>query len=47
MPMTKEDGAAVAQIFGCWFVRVNGLLAVGPLTQAQAQERADVMNANA
>ena len=44
IPMTKEDRATIAQIFGSWFVRVDGQLAVGPLTQAQAQERADAMN---
>jgi hypothetical protein len=44
MPMTKEDRATIAQLFGSWFVRVNGQLAVGPLPQAQAQERADLLN---
>jgi hypothetical protein len=36
--------ATIAQLLGHWFVRVDGWLALGPLTQAQAQERADAMN---
>jgi hypothetical protein len=36
--------AQTAQIFGQWFVRVDGWLAFGPMDQAKAQERADAMN---
>jgi predicted nucleic acid-binding Zn ribbon protein len=45
MPMTKENRATVAQIFGSWFVRVNGQLAVGPMmNQLRAQDHADRLN---
>jgi hypothetical protein len=36
--------ATISQLFGQWFVRVDGWLAIGPLPQSQAQERADAMN---
>jgi hypothetical protein len=44
IPMTKEARATIAQIFGSWFVRVDGWLAAGPMDQAKAQERADQLN---
>ena len=44
MPMTKEDRATIAQLFGSWFVRMDGWLAAGPMDRSQAQERADAMN---
>jgi hypothetical protein len=37
--------AAIANLFGQWFVRVDGWLALGPMDQARAQENADRMNA--
>jgi hypothetical protein len=37
--------ATTAQLFGQWFVRIDGWLALGPMDQARAQENADRMNA--
>jgi hypothetical protein len=36
--------ATVANLLGQWFVRVDGWLALGPMSQAQAQARADRLN---
>jgi hypothetical protein len=37
--------ATIAQLFGAWYVRVNGHLAVGPMMdQLRAQDHADRMN---
>jgi hypothetical protein len=45
IPMTKEDRATIANLFGQWFIRRKaGYLILGPLPQSQAQERADAMN---
>jgi hypothetical protein len=41
---TKGPTAQTANLFGQWFVRVDGWLARGPMDQAKAQERADAMN---
>jgi hypothetical protein len=42
--ITKGPTAETANLFGQWFVRVDGWLALGPMDQAQAQKRADAMN---
>jgi hypothetical protein len=36
--------ATIAQLFGSWYVRVNGQLALGPLDQSRAQHHADRLN---
>jgi hypothetical protein len=36
--------ATIANLFGQWFVRVNGWLALGPMAQALAQDHADRIN---
>jgi hypothetical protein len=42
--VAKGPTAQIANLFGQWFVRVDGWLALGPMDQAQAEERADAMN---
>jgi hypothetical protein len=44
LPAIDLPRATISQLFGQWFVRVDGWLALGPLPQSQAQERADAMN---
>jgi hypothetical protein len=36
--------AVIAKLFGSWYVRVNGQLALGPLDKSRAQDHADRMN---
>lgn len=39
-----HKGANAIQIFGQWFIRKDGWLALGPMDQAKAQDHADRMN---
>jgi hypothetical protein len=41
---TEGPSAQIANLFGQWFLRVDGWLALGPMDQAKAQEHADRMN---
>jgi hypothetical protein len=39
------DRFTIAQLFGAWYVRKDGQLALGPVDKMRAQDHADRMNA--